>query len=249
MNAMHQLLAVEKDVVGKANSIIEETLKTFKEKFTEFYSGRIKIYKPFDDSDRDLVPPDSKEFVDTVPSKLKYTFDAVGTEYDFLLQKEETNTRAKADLVVDGVTIGTALPATFLLTLEKRLEKIRGVILAAPTLPNGLKWVLDPQKGPDVYKLAENLVSYRTRKISVPFVLSPATEKHPAQVSKEERTETIGAYNEMDWDTRVTSAYKSQLLGQVDKLLLATRKAVRVANDIEASTATIGTKIFSFILK
>jgi hypothetical protein len=249
MGAMHQLLAVEKDVVGKANSIIEETLKTFKEKASEFYSGRVKTYKPFDDSDRDLVPPDSKEFVDTVPSKLKYTFDAVGNEYDFLLQKEETNTRAKADLIVDGVTIGTALPATFLLTLEKRLEKIRGVILAAPTLPNGLKWVLDPQKGPDVYKLAENLVSYRTRKISFPFVLSPATEKHAAQVQKEERTETIGAYNEMAWDTKVTSAYKSQLLGQVDKLLLATRKAVRVANDAEASTATIGTKIFSFILK
>lgn len=246
---MHQLLAVEKDLVGKANAILEETLRTFKDKAVEFYTGRIKTYKPFDDADRDLLPPDTKELVDTVPAKLKYTFDAVADEYDFLLQKEATNTTAKADLVVDGVTIGTNLPATFLLTLEKRLEKIRQVVLNAPTLPNGLKWVPDTQKGADIFKLADPLVAYRTKKYSVPFVLAPATDKHAAQVQKEEKTETIGAYSEMQYDSRVTSAYKSQLLGQVDKLLLATRKAVRVANDVEASTATIGTKIFSFILK
>jgi|WetSurSiteA1Bulk_404760.scaffolds.fasta_scaffold52680_2 hypothetical protein len=248
MGKMHELLAVEKDIVGRANAIIEETLKTFKDKAVEFYTGRVKTYKPFDEADKDLLPVEQKELVDTVPAKLKYTFEKVAEEYDWLLQKEATNQSARADLVVDGVTLGSNLPATFLLTLEHRLEKIRQLILNAPTLPNGLKWTEDSQKGADVFKLAEELITYRTRKISVPFVLSPATDKHPAQVQKEERTETIGSYREMQWDSRVTSHTKSILLERVDKMLVAVRKAVRKANDVEASDATIGKKLFDFVL-
>jgi len=248
MGKMHELLAVEKDTVGRAHSIIEETIKTFKDKAVEFYTGRIKTYAPFIEGDKDLVPPDTKELVDTVPAKLKYTFDTVGNEYDWLLQKETTNQGAKADLIVDGVMIGTNLPATFLLSLEHRLQKIRSVILNAPTIPNGMKWVEDSQKGKDIFKLAEPLVQYRTRKVSVPFVLHPGTDKHPPQVQKEEKTETIGSYTEMQWDSRVTSSYKSNLLERVDKLLTAVQKAIRKANDAEASTNTIGSKLFGFIL-
>lgn len=244
---MHELLAVEKDIVGRANSIIEETLKTFKDKAVEFYTGRVKTYKPFDEGDKDLLPVESKELVDSVPDKLKYTFEKVAEEYDWLLQKESTNQTAKADLVVDGVTLGKDLPATFLLTMEHRLEKIRQIVLNSPTLPNGLKWVPDPQKGANVYKLADPSITYRTRKISVPFVLQPATDKHPAQVQKEEKVETVGSYTEMMWDTRVTSAYKSTLLENVDKILLAVRKAIRKANDVEASEAIIGKRIFDFV--
>jgi len=248
MGKMHELLAVEKDIVGRSNAIIEETLKTFKEKAVEFYVARVKTYKPFDEADKDLLPVEQKEMVDTVPSKLKYTFEKVAEEYDWLLQKESTNQAATANLIVEGRVIGTNLPATFLLTLEHRLEKIRQIILNCPTLPNGFKWVSDSQKGDNVFKLAEELITYRTRKISVPFVLQPATDKHPAQVQKEEKTETIGTYREMYWDGRVTSHTKSLLLEKVDKLLVATRKAVRQANDATASEETIGKNIFDFIL-
>lgn len=248
MGKMHELLAVEKDIVGRASATIMETLKTFKEKAAEFFTGYTKTYTPNDANDRDLVPPESKELVDTVPSKLKYTFGVLEAEYDWLLQKESTNQNARADLIVDGKTIGTALPATFLLTLENRLTKVREVILNAPTLPNGPKWVEDPQKGNFVFKLSDAQIQYRTRKTPVPFVLHEATDRHPAQVSKEEKTETVGSYSSMFWDGRVTSAYKSQMLERVDKLLMAVRKAIRKANDVESVDNTIGRTIFSYIL-
>jgi hypothetical protein len=249
MGKMHELLAVEKTIGGRAKAILEETLRTFKDKATEFYTGRIKSYKPFRDDDMNLLPVETKELVDTVPSKLRYTFDTLTEEYDWLLQKESTNQLAKADLIVDGVTLATDLPATFLLALEHRLGKVREVILSTPTLPNGLKWEPDKQKGEDIFKLAEAQISYRATKVTVPFILVPATDKHPAQASKEEKTETIGTYTEMLWDSRVTSAYKSALLERVDKLLVGVQKAIRRANGIDASEAVIGKKIFDFVMQ
>jgi len=248
MGKMHELLAVEKTIGNRAKSIMEETLKTFKDKAAEFYTGRFKSYKPNNENDPNLLPTETKEIVDTVPKKLAYTFGTLTEEYDWLLQKESTNQRAKSDLVVDGATLATDLPATFLIALEHRLAKVREVILSAPTLPNGPVWVEDKQKGEGIFRLNEPLKSYRTSKTFVPFILVPATDKHPAQASKEERTDTVGEYTEMQWDGRVTSAYKSAALERVDKLMAATQKAIRRANDIDASDSAIGKKIFDFVL-
>jgi hypothetical protein len=248
MGKMHQLLAVEKDVLGRAAAILQETRTTFQKKAVEFYTGFVKTYKPFDDADKDLLPKEEKVIVDSVPDKLAYTAGILVEDYDFTLQKEMTNTGAAADLVVDGVMIGQKLPATFLLALESKLTKLRELIHEAPTLPTGIKWVPDPDTGKHVFKLAEPMITYRTRKTPYAFELAPATKEHKAQVVEKEKTETVGAYTEMRVDSRVTSAQKAEWLDRVDKLLVAVRKAVRTANDIEASNATIGQNIFNFVL-
>jgi hypothetical protein len=248
MGKMHQLLAVEKDILGRANAILQETLTTFQKKAVEFYVGFTKTYAPMVEGDKELLPKEERIHVDTVPAKLAYTAEKLAEEYDFLLQKESTNTQAKSDLVVDGVTLGKDLPATFLLSLEHRLEKLRNVVAEAPTLPTGFKWVKDQDSGKDVWKLEEPLLTYRTRKTPYPFELAPATKEHKAQVVEKERTETVGTFTEERRDTRVSSAQKAVWLEKVDKVLVAVRKAVRVANDIEVTEKTIGKEIFGYIL-
>ena len=247
MGKVHQLLAVEKDIVGKAAAILQETLVSFQKKATELYTGVIKTYTPYDEHG-EKVNPEERLLVDTVPSKLSYTAEALKDEYDFLLQKAQSNTRAKADLVVDGTVIGQALPVEFLLTLERRLEKFRQVIDAAPTLPNGFSWVPDTATGKNVFKLEKPIVTFRSVKAPYAFVKAAATKEHPAQVVEKEETKTAGEYTEMRTDSRVTSAQKSDWLGNLDKVLLAVRKAIRVANDIEASDQKIGKQIFDVIL-
>ncbi len=248
MAKMHELLAVEEELVGRSNSIIDETLDTFSKKATEFYVGQVKTYKPFDEADKDLVPPATKEIIDSVPSKLKYTFDKVAEEYDFLLQKESTNCVAAADLALNGKILLTNAPVNFLLTLERRLEKVRNLILAAPTLPNGPKWVSDEQRGTGYYKLAEAEKSYRTRKTLFPVVLYPATDKHPAQVKESEKLETVGEYADMRYDGRMTSHDKSVLLERVDTLLREVKKTIRRANQVDVIERKAGQVVFDYIL-
>lgn len=247
MGKVHQLLAVEKDIVGKAAAILQETLVSFTKKATELYTGVIKTYTPYD-AEGEKVNPEERLLVDTVPSKLNYTADALVAEYDFLLQKEASNAVAKADLVVDGKTLGAGLPVTFLLTLERRLEKLRQVIESAPTLPNGFAWVPDTATGKNVYKLEKPIETYRSLKVPYAFVKAPATVQHPAQVVEKEENKTVGVYTEMRTDSRVTSAQKSVWLGNLDAVLLATRKAIRVANDIDTVDGKIGQQIFDAIL-
>ena len=245
---MHELLAVEETLVGRANAIVEETIHSFKQKAVELYTGAIKTYKPLDDNDHDLVPPVSREIVDSVPAKLEYTAEKVSEEYDFLLQKELTNQSAKADLVIGGKTLATGLPVNFLLTLERRLEKFRALLNDAPTLPNGIKWVPDPQHGEGFYKLETAEISYRTRKVAVPVVLYEATDKHPAQVKESERSDTVGTYTEMKFDSRITTAFKSELLDRMDVLLQEVKKAIRRANQIDVVERVVGEQIFDFLI-
>jgi hypothetical protein len=248
MSKMHELLAVEEEIVGRSNSIIEETLVTFKNKSVEFYEGKTKTYKPLDDADVELVPPVQKEIIDSVPAKLKYTFGKVAEEYDFLLQKECTNRTAVADIVIDGKTLLADAPVDFLLTVERRLDKVRHVILDAPTLPNGPKWVPDTQRGDGFYKLAEPEVSYRTRTTPVAVVLYPHTDKHPAQVKEGSETKTVGTFTEMKFDGRMTSHDKSILLERVDTLLREVKKAIRRANQAEVIERKVGTAVFDYIM-
>lgn len=248
MAKMHELLAVEKDILGRAGAILNEALHSFKSKAVEFYTARFKSYKPFLEDDKDLLPVESKELVDTVPAKLKYVSGALSEEIDWLLQKELTNRNAKSDLVVDGITFGKDVPATFLLALSGRLKKFRQLLLEAPTLPNGLNWVPATDKGDNIWKLKDDLITYRTRKTPYAFELSPATKEHKAQVVEKMKDETVGAFTEMQWDSRVTSHYKSQLLERVDNLLLEIEKSVRRANDVEVISAQMGKDIYAYIL-
>jgi hypothetical protein len=248
MGKMHELLAVETDIVGRANSILEETADVFRQKSVEFYSGYSKKYTPFEEGDKDLVADENKELVDTVPDKIVYTLGMLKSEYDFLAQKEATNQVAKADLQVNGAVIAKDLPATFLLAMEKRLAKLRAVISLAPTLPTGFVWVKDDKNRPFVWKLSEMLRTFRTKKIKKPISLAKATQQHPEQVQLMDDTIVIGHYDEMKWDSRLTSQQKHELLGRVDTLLTEVRKAVRRANDVEASTTQVGEAFTKYIL-
>lgn len=249
MAKMHELLAVENDILGVANKVIDETNHTFKSKTAEFYMGVNKTYKPNDDADKDLVPPQTKEIVDTVINKLTYTFGKIAAEYDLLLQKEATNQKAVADIVLDGKVVSANVPVNFLLTLERRLEKVRNLVLEAPTLPNGPKWIEDEQRGPGYYKLAQPQVSYRTKKEKTYLVVQPPTKEHPAQVKEQETTTTIGTYDEMLFDSRMTSHDKAIIAERVDNLIKEVRKAIRRANQLDVVDGTIGNKVFDYILK
>lgn len=245
---MHVLLAKEEETGKRAGSILEETFATFKHKAQEFYTAFTKTYKAFDADDKDLVPPSSKEMVDTVPDKLKYTFKMLAPDIDVLLQKEATNQIAQADIIVDGVTLFTKLPVSFLLTLENRLKKIRELLKEAPTLPNGVKWIPAPNIGENVY-VSPQTTQYRSRKEPYAFVLKEATDKFPAQVIEKEKTFTVGEYTETLWDSRVTSSTKHKWLEAIDKLIEATKIAIRTANEAEVVDRQIGTAILDFILK
>ena len=245
MPKLHELLAVEGDLEGAHKEILQEAQKTFKDKPAHFM-GAHKTLKMFDEN-QPTAPDEYQEMVTTVHDKLGYIAGHAVRYLDAVLQKESTNQIARADLVVDGKVIAKDIPATFLLGLETKLKNIRETYRTVPTLPPGLKWERDETKGKHVYSMVHPEEKFKTARTFRHKVLYEATKEHPAQIEKWEETENVGKYVTQRWAGMLTSAEKSELLGRVDKLIRATKKARQQANATEVSKATIGKHIFDFI--
>lgn len=250
---LHELLAVEADLEGRARNIMDETRKVFKEK-PALFMGAIRTYTPFLE-DGISYPEENQALSTTVDEKLAYTNKSVIKYYDALLQKEATNQVAKADLIVDGVTIASDLPATFLLGMESRLRKMREVYAQIPTLSVGTEWKLDEGKGKGVFSMVHPEEKMKTQKTMKSTVLYEAKfpkaneggNSQPAQIDKWEEVENVGKYTKNVWCGMITPARKSELLDRIDLLIRSVKKARQRANSTEVVKSTIGKAIVDFI--
>ncbi len=244
-SVLHELLAVEGDLDGAHKKILDETKSTFTKKQDKFMGQHRKLHMFIEDGIEH--PEIYKKMDDTVQSKLDHMQKTEKRYFDAMLQKEATNQLAVADLKVEGVVIGTDLPATFLLGMETRLKRLREVYSAIPTLQPGIDWVKDETEGANVYKNGKPDEQLKTETIIEPVVLYEATKDHPAQVKEASKVVTVGKYRTSTWSGMLSVAEKSALLGRIDKLIRAFKKARQRANTTEVVNRSIGKEIFAYI--
>lgn len=252
MSKLHELLAVEGDLEGIYKKVLEEVKTTFKN--PPHFFGRHKKLEMFD-VDAPQAPDEFQEMVGTVHDRLQYAMEHVIRYLDAVLQKEKTNQLATGDIVVDGIVIAKDLPATFLLGLETRLKMVRSMYEVAPTLPPGVKWAADPNRGEHVFVRANSDQKFKTAKTFQHDVLVPAQfpkegeggTSLPAQIEKWEETKNIGMWSTETWSGMISTAEKVLLLDCIDKLIRAVKKGRQRANTQEVVKATIGKELFDFI--
>jgi len=246
MAKLHELLAVMADTTNSAAAITKETQIVFTKK-PDHFRGHTKTVKFFDESRAGENTSESKEMVDTVDGKLDHTLKAVGRHYDALLQLEEANGRAKADLVVDGTTIMKDVPATFLLGMESRLKQVRDLILAVPTLEMSVKWAEDANLGDGVYR-SDPMVAMKTEKMLKSRILVEPTKEHPAQVEKWNEDTPVARIETTHTSSMITPHEKSAMLIKCDKMIAAVKKARQRANTVDVKSMSIAEDIFGYIL-
>ena len=243
--SLHSLLAVEGDLEGAHKRILEETKVTFTKKADHFMGSHRKLEMFVEDGI--TYPEEHKKIDTTVQEKLDYMADTEIRYFDALLQKERTNQNAVADVVVDGNTIATAMPATFLLGMETRLKHLRSVYEVIPTLQPGIEWDKDESQGKGIYKTKHTAEKLKTETIIEPVVLYEATKEHPAQVKEVSKVNTVGKYVTTNWSGMITPAEKSILLAKIDKLIRAFKQARQRANATEVVKISIGAELFAYI--
>lgn len=243
---LHALLAVEADLANTTKQMVEEAAVTFAKK-PDHFRGHVKSVTYYNEARAQENEREEKKLVTTVDEKLEYALNHIARLYDALLQKEEANQRAKIDLVIDGETLGTDLPATFLLGLEHRLKDVRNLILTAPTLDPSIIWTEDPDSGEGVYRSAPQS-SKRTEKDTQFKVLAAATDKHPAQIEKWTVDVPVAGIAVTHVSGMWTPARKAEVLARVDKLLNAVKKSRQMANTVEVDRLHVGEKLMSYIL-
>lgn len=248
---LHELIAVEQDLQGQYRKILEETGHVFKDKDKNFKGFERKVHMLSDAPEAKLEETsESFTLVTTVPLKLEWMQSHVIRYWDAVYQKERTNQEAKADLVIDGVTIGKDLPATYLLGMEDRLKAMRAVYEQIPTHEPGKIWLEDKNsalRGACIAKEEEKRI--RTKKVKKAVVLYPATDQHPAQVKELDEDVPVGHVATQFWSGMVSPAEKADMLGRLDKLLRAVKKARMRANGTDVIKVTIGKAMTDYVNK
>ena len=246
MGKLHELLAVLGDSTATANAVLEETVTTFMKR-PDHFKGQVRAVTYLDESREGENLSEEKAMVTTVSDKLDYTFTMLGKHFDGMLQLEEANTRAKADLIVDGTTLMKDVPATFLLGMENRLKKLQSVLLQVPTLEQAMVWHKDEAAGTNAWR-SDPQKTTRTEKQNKHRVLYEATKEHPAQIQTWTEDVVVATIETTHTSGMMTSAEKSAVLGRLDKLIAAVKKARQRANTVEVNDLKISSLMFDYIV-
>jgi hypothetical protein len=243
MAKLHELLAVESSVNGNYQRDTDESLKVFGRPEAFRKVTKSKVY--FAEDDQRLNASEVTEITTTVGDRLKWFSGHATKFFDLVLQKDRTNQKAVADLDVDGFVIAKDVPATTLLMLESKLQEVRKVIDAAPTLPAGIRWTKDEAEG--LWVTADPIVTFSTKKVTKPVVLYEATKEHPAQVKEVSEDVPVAKVTQTTWAGLLTASEKAVILGRLDTLLQAVKKARQRANTVEVEKGELGKNLFSYL--
>lgn len=247
MTKLHEILAVESSLEKAANNLTQESVRTFGKE--NLFSGEVKSLEMFRDDDRHLDSTEYRKLETTVLENLEYLIKPVGDHLDVVLQKDLANQDARADLTLDdGTVLVEQVPATFLLGLETKLNKLREMYLQIPTLEPGIDWVKDELEREGVYKARNDIVAYRTKKDIEFKVAYEATKEHPAQVQPIDVTVNVGKIITKKWSGKLSPLEKANMITRIDTLLKATKRARMRANEQKVNTdAKIGAKLLNYI--
>ena len=248
MSKLHEILAVDGDLMREAQKIAAETIKTFSTK-EHLFTGEFKTLEMFDEGRKKEEEGQQtyKEMTTTVQEKLDYTTEALIQHLDCLSHKEHTNQETCADVVVNGNVILSKLPATLLLSIENKLAAWRNIYEAIPTLKPGIEWALDDTNRLGSFKAVHDELSHKTEMTIQHKILVNPTKEHPAQVEKWTEQKPVGQYRKVLYSGMITPTRKSQLLRKVDVLAQAVKQARQRANTADVIKANIGGAIFKFI--
>lgn len=241
VSKLNQVVAIEKGVNSRATAEISEVYRTVQKPV--LFNGFNKTYKPVDEDGEKY--PDENQKVQMNTSDLLEKVKSAKTElFDTVAQKDYANTNAKASVVVDGNVLVKDAPVPYLLFLEKQLTDVRTVISNIPVLDPNEDWTLDATNG--IYK-TKPVSTHRTKKVTKPLVLFPATDKHPAQTDKIIEDVVVGFWEQVKMSGAMEEKAQKTLLKRVETLLDAVKQAREEANNSDAPQVEVGDALLGYI--
>jgi len=244
---LHEVVPARKTVKARSYSKLTELHK--KAQKGDLYNGMNREFKPLDD-DGETFPPESKKVTVTAPDVLKQVAKIMSPAMDIEATVECGNAAgtAKANVVVDGQTILSDVPATLLLYLEKQLSDLRTFIDKMPTLDEAKDWTKDPNS--KMFR-SDTAVTHKTKKVQKPIVLYDAVIKDgealPAQTQLITEDIIIGHWHTTYLSGAMPLPEKEAVLDRLEKLLYAVKKARSEANDVRVERQEIAGAFFGYL--
>lgn len=248
MSKLHELLAVDTDVMGQAEKCRTELSNTF-EKKEHHFTKKVLTVKSVKEGEPDKTEQ-QLDLQTTVADELKWISEKLTAALDVGHQIDVANATATADLVLDdGTTVLLkSVPTTSLLRMTHRVTEIRDLIYKIKTLDPAKGFTLDETERPGVYK-ARDVYSHRGEKVFDYIVMVQPTDKHPAQVKELMVDKKNADILTQEWSSLITVKAKGEMLDRVEEILRALKKARARANELDIDTRQnkIGATLLGYV--
>lgn len=238
---LNQVIAVEKDAKNAAYAAITEYNKVAQK--PDLFNGFMKTYRPKEEGG-EVYPAEAKKVQFRVADFFTEIKRLYGGWLDLMAAKDLTNCKALASVSLPGVGDLPALPATFLLGLEKVLADLKTFASNLPELPAEEFWDGVNAEG---LNTSEPVEIHRTKKVQKGLVLHPPTVEHPAQTQLITEDEVVGYWKIHKVSSAIPRTQKQAILERIAKLAAAVKKAREEANMTEVQEQKVGNAILSYV--
>lgn len=206
-------------------------------------AGIARSYTPKDDEGERLPGERTKVQLD-VETAIQDARKALSRYFDIQATLDYANTQARADVLVDGQALLSGVPATYLLFLEKRLAELRAFVTKLPLLDPAEEWHPDENVGVWATSPTETV---RTKKVPRNHVLSPATDRHPAQVQVWQEDVVVGTWRTIKFSGAMAATRRDELLERIDTLTAAVKFAREEANSSVVDDIKTAKYVFDYL--
>lgn len=241
MTKLNQIVAVENG--EKTRVLNEETVLHREVQKLPLLSGISRTYAKKDD-DGDDLPAESTRVQVNAEEVLEKLGSTLSNLFDITLTKEVANTKASADVVVDGKTILKNVPVTYLLFLEKQLVRLRTFVTKLPVLDPAQTWSKDPNTG--VWATAATQTT-KTKKVLRNHVKHPGDQFHAPQVELFHEDVIVGTWTKVEYSGAVPQTRVAELVERVDALSKAVKFAREEANNTDVNDEKAGKLVFDYL--
>ena len=242
MPKLNQINAVVSGRKGEVEKAVTELYKLIQK--DQLFSGRERTYRPLDEVNGQKLPPESQRVQQRADDLIRQAVAKWTDLWNLIYTQDGGNQQAKADLVVDGQTILSGVPVTFLLFLDKQVNDLETFVSKLPTPDPAEEWTHDPNSGLLRSKATESL---RTSKEPTVIVKYEATEEHPAQTELFTKDVPVGTWTQILYSGCLPTDRKNAILERVKKLQDAIKQAKEQANLLEVEKQKAAEAVFAFV--
>jgi hypothetical protein len=241
MTELHTVVARYQGVAARTREELTEVYR--KVGHAPLFMGSIREMRSINEE----VPDEKPEI--SLPSLTAQTLfqriqNILTESWDLMATRDRSNMDAAADIVVDGETLAERVPVSTLLSLHKQFTDLRTELKAMPVRDPSKVWTFD--RDLSVYRAPE-VSKARTRKEIKAAELSPATERHPAQVTPFNLDVVVGHYVTTEFSGAPSTQERQDLVDRVNKLIDAVKTARTEANQAAVTDVRIGSKLLGYV--
>ena len=247
-NALHTLIAAQKDVVNKLKKILDETKKVYKN--AQLYlEGKTVVVETLveDEPEHD---GSVEQVVTTVLERFFYTCEHVSKAATLAADKAETNAHARADYVVtlkngETVVIGENMLGLAILEVQKHAAMLLDSFKDGPTLDNRIVWKEDTNN-PGQY-VSPTTSKLGTRRVTSFVVAHEGYPKEglPADIREVSKDINVRVTKTTKRSGGIPSTVKAAIIDLLERIIEGGTVAVQKANKQEAKS----TDYFENIMK